>query len=82
MNFLARTVVTKPQYIFNRFHIGVVSPTSEEIGDVRSTSDEIADVTSTSDDVTDISRYIRKTSRVIFKYAQTLQPRYYLQYDV
>ena len=54
----------------------------EEIGDVRSTSDEIADVTSTSDDVTDISRYIRKTSRVIFKYAQTLQPRYYLQYDV
>ncbi len=63
-NFLARTVVTKTQYTFNRFHIGVVSPTSEEIGDTRSTSDEIADVTSTSDDVTGISRYISKTSNL------------------
>ena len=64
LNFLARTVVTKTQYTFNRFHIRVVSPTSEEIGDVRSTSDEIADVTSTLDDVTDISRYISKTSNL------------------
>ena len=64
LNFLARTVVTKTQYTFNRFHIGVVSPTSEEIGNVRSTSDEIANVTSTSDDVTDISRFISKTSNI------------------
>ncbi len=63
-NFLARTVVTKTQYTFNRFHIGVVSPTSEEFGDVRSTSDEIANVTSSLDDVTDISRYISKTSNL------------------
>ncbi len=56
--------MTKTQYTFNRFHIGVVSPTSEEIGNVRLTSDEIANVTSTSDDVTDISRYISKKSNL------------------
>jgi hypothetical protein len=64
VNFLARTVVTKTQYTFNRFHIGVVSPTLEEIGDVRSTLEEIADVTLLSDDVTDTSRYISKTSNL------------------